>query len=166
MVKVGVLPENPNNLSHPEDTSETSQSNRTIVQRLLIDSVKESKMVIRWILFGIVLAAVIRAMVPLDFFHHHFGPTILGLSLTVLAASILEVCTEGSTPIAADLLNIAGAPGNAFAFLMAGVSTDYTEILAIKETTKSLKIALFLPLITLPQAIGLAWLLNHYQTLL
>jgi uncharacterized membrane protein YraQ (UPF0718 family) len=57
-------------------------------------------------------------------------------------------------------LNIAKAPGNSFAFLMTGVSTDYTEIVALKETTKSWKISFFLPLITLPQIIILAVILN------
>ena len=80
--------------------------------------------------------------------------------MTVLVATILEVCSEGSTPIAADLLTRAQAPGNSFAFLMTGVSTDYTEIMVIKDTTKSWKIALFLPLLTVPQVIVIAWLMN------
>ena len=54
----------------------------------------------------------------------------------------------------------AGAPGNSFAFLMTGVATDYTEIMVIKDTTKSWKLALFLPLITVPQVLLIAWLIN------
>ena len=89
---------------------------------------------------------------------------MLGLSLTILFATILEVCSEGSTPIAADIMNRAGAPGNGFAFLMAGVSTDYTEVMVMKDTTKSWKIALFIPLISLPQVILVAWLINMVAT--
>jgi len=70
------------------------------------------------------------------------------------------VCSEGSTPIAADLLNRADAPGNGFAFLMTGVSTDYTEIMVLKETTRSMKTALFLPLLTVPQVLVVAWIMN------
>jgi len=44
---------------------------------------------------------------------------------------------------------------------MTGISTDYTEIMGIKENTKSWKIALFLPLVTLPQVILISYLLNH-----
>ena len=62
--------------------------------------------------------------------------------------------------VAADLLTRANAPGNSFAFLMTGVSTDYTEIMVLKQTTKSWKIALFLPLLTVPQVIFIAWLMN------
>ncbi len=85
-----------------------------------------------------------------------------GLGLTLLAATIIEVCSEGTTPIAADLMNRAQAPGNAFTFLMAGVSTDYTEIMSIRDTTQSWKIALFLPLVTLPQILVLGVILNTF----
>lgn len=77
-------------------------------------------------------------------------------------ATVLEVFSEGSTPIAADIFTRAKAPGNGFAFLMAGVATDYTEIMILKDTTKSWKLALFLPLITVPQVLLVAWLINIY----
>ena len=119
-------------------------------------------MVIKWILFGTLLAGLIRAFVETDNFQTFFGPTLAGLGLTILVATILEVCSEGSAPIAADILSRAKAPGNSFAFLMTGVSTDYTEIVILKETTKSWKISLFLPLITVPQVIFIAWIMNSY----
>ena len=127
---------------------------------LLIDGIRDSRMVFRWLLFGIVLAVLIRAAVPLDLYQNYFGPTVAGLMLTLLAATIIEVCSEGSTPIAADLLTRAAAPGNGFTFLMAGVATDYTEIMVLKDVTKSWKIALSLPLITLPQVLLIGWILN------
>ena len=128
--------------------------------RLLLDGLRDSRMVLRWLLFGIVLAVLIRALVPLDLYQNYFGPTVAGLLLTLVAATIIEVCSEGSTPIAADLLTRAAAPGNGFTFLMAGVATDYTEIMVLKDVTKSWKIALFLPLITLPQVLLIGWILN------
>ncbi len=127
---------------------------------MILTGIQESRMVMRWLLFGIVLAASLRVFLSPDDFAQYFGPTMLGLSATVVFATILEVCSEGSAPIAADLFNRGGALGNAFAFLMAGVSTDYTEVMVLKEATKSWKIALFLPLITLPQIILLAIILN------
>ena len=90
-------------------------------------------------------------------------PHFKWLGLTVLIATILEVCSEGSMPVAADILTKANAPGNAFAFLMTGVATDYTEIMSLKNTTKSWKISLFLPLVTLPQVLLLAWLINIFS---
>jgi uncharacterized membrane protein YraQ (UPF0718 family) len=129
---------------------------------LLRDGLRDSRMVFRWLFFGIVLATAIRAFIPLDTYQALFGPTVAGLFLTLLAATIIEVCSEGSTPIAADILTRAAAPGNGFTFLMAGVATDYTEVMVIRDTTRSWKIALFLPLITLPQVLLIGWLLNQF----
>jgi uncharacterized membrane protein YraQ (UPF0718 family) len=130
--------------------------------QLLREGVAGSRVVIRWTLFGLVLAGLIRALVPEDAFAAWFGATMAGLWLTLLATTVIEVCSEGATPIAADLLNRAGAPGNAFTFLMAGVATDYTEVMSIRDTTRSWKIALFLPLITVPQIVVIGAILNHF----
>ena len=124
---------------------------------------KGSKMILRWVFFGIILVGLIRTFVSEGNFQTYFGPTLLGLSLTILVATILEVCSEGSAPIGADLVNVANAPGNGFAFLMTGVSTDYTEIIALKETTRSWKISFFLPLVTVPQIVFVGYLLNNFM---
>ncbi|MBU2886009.1 permease [Gilvimarinus agarilyticus] len=130
------------------------------VAELARQGLQGSRMVLRWLLFGVLLASLIRALVPTDVFADWFGPTFLGLLLTAVAATIIEVCSEGSTPIAADLMNRARAPGNSFLFLMAGVATDYTEIMVIKDTMQSWKTALFLPLVVLPQVIVVGVVLN------
>jgi uncharacterized membrane protein YraQ (UPF0718 family) len=127
---------------------------------LIKDGIEGSRVVIRWTFFGLILAALIRAFVPEDAFATWFGASFAGLWLTLLAATVIEVCSEGATPIAADLMNRAGAPGNSFTFLMAGVATDYTELMSIKDTTKSWKIALFLPLVTVPQVMLVGFILN------
>jgi hypothetical protein len=169
LVKRGTLPANPNKHAVSADFRFWREARAglkrvhwspSLFKEMLASGVLESRMVIRWLLFGIVLAATLRVFLTPDDFQQYFGPTMLGLSATVLFATILEVCSEGSAPIAADLFNRGGAFGNAFAFLMAGVSTDYTEVMVIKETTKSWKIALFLPLVTLPQIILLGVILN------
>ncbi len=125
------------------------------------DGVTGSRVVIRWALFGLILAALIRALVPPESFALWFGATASGLWLTLLATTVIEVCSEGSTPIAADLMNRAGAPGNSFTFLMAGVATDYTEVMSIRDTTGSWRIALALPLIAVPQVMMIGWILNQ-----
>jgi len=129
---------------------------------VLRDGVAGSRVVLRWALFGLVLAALIRALVPEDAFATWFGASVAGLWLTLLAATVIEVCSEGATPIAADLMNRAAAPGNAFTFLMAGVATDYTEIMSLKDTTRSWRIALCLPLVTVPQVMLIGYVLNQF----
>ncbi|WP_321397691.1 permease [Emcibacter sp.] len=173
LVARGVLPENPNSIDLPDGFEFWPEARKGLAattfdlaffRDMAIKGVKESRMVLRWIFFGILLASLVRAFVDTGSFQTYFGPTLAGLGLTVIAATIIEVCSEGSTPIAADLVTRAGAPGNGFAFLMAGVATDYTEIMILRETTKSWKIALFLPLISLPQTIFIAWLINVTAT--
>ena len=169
LVKRGSLPANPNAFDMPDDFKFWPEAKKqlsgvrwtpALFKDLAVDGIKESTIVVRWLLFGIVIASLLRVFFDPATFAEYFGPTLLGMVATVTFATILEVCSEGSSPIAADLVTRAAAPGNAFTFLMAGVSTDYTEIMVVKDTTKSWKIALFLPLVTLPQIVALGYLLN------
>lgn len=167
----GTLPMNPNKEALSADFKLKPELIRLMKEadyspnatlHMLWDGLKGAKMVIRWIMFGVVLVALIRAFVPMDIFQTWFGASVGGLFLTLLAATIIEVCSEGSTPIAADLVNRASAPGNGFTFLMAGAATDYTEIMVVRDTMKSWKIALFLPLITVPQVLFIGWAMNVF----
>ena len=169
LVAKGKLPANPHKTQLPDDFRfwertkqglKSTRFNSAFFRGILLNGLKESRMVFRWILFGVLLTALLRALVDVEAFQHYFGPTLIGLGSTILVATVIEVCSEGSTPIAADIVNRAGAPGNGFAFLMGGVATDYTEIMVMKEATKSWKIALLIPLITLPQILLVAWLMN------
>ncbi len=171
LVRAGKIPANPNHVELPEGFHfghevkaklAELRFNGGAIGRLLKSSVEESRMILRWIFFGTVLAAAIRAFVPPETFGEWFGPTWSGVLLTLVAATVIEVCSEGSSPIAADLVTRAAAPGNGFAFLMAGAATDYTEIMALKETTRSWKMTLILPLLTLPQVVVVAWALNYW----
>lgn len=170
LVKESFIPANPNAVDLTDDFDllrEIKQSiSRTkvsplLVKKVLVEGLRDSQMVLKWIFLGLILAGIIRIIFSPESFASYFGPSLGGLGLTILAATILEVCSEGSAPIAADLLTRAGAAGNSFAFLMTGVSTDYTEIMSLKDTTKSWKIALFLPLITVPQVVLISWLINQ-----
>ncbi|TDG13581.1 ATPase [Seongchinamella unica] len=171
LVERGTLPQNPSREALGEERplgemwAELRQSMHFSARGttdILKDGFAGSRVVIRWSLFGLILAGAIRALMPEESFATWFGATMGGLWLTLLATTIIEVCSEGSTPIAADLLNRAGAPGNAFTFLMAGVATDYTEVMSIRDTTRSWKIALYLPLITVPQVMVLGYILNQF----
>lgn len=168
-VNKGILPANPNKEELPEGFLfwpevkkgiKKTTFNYVLFKEMAISGIKDSRMVLKWLLFGVLLAGVLRAVFTPDMFQDYFGPTFVGLMLTIMLTTVLEVCSEGSAPIAADIVTRAGAPGNGFAFLMAGVATDYTEIMVIKETMKSWKLALFLPLISVPQVLLVSWLIN------
>jgi hypothetical protein len=119
-----------------------------------------AKMVVWWILIGMILAAFARAFVPQDIFLTYLGPTVLGLVITLIFATIIEVCSEGSSVLAFEIFNQTGAFGNSFVFLMAGVATDYTEIGLIWSNIGR-KTAIWLPVVTVPQIIILGFLFNY-----
>jgi uncharacterized membrane protein YraQ (UPF0718 family) len=87
------------------------------------------------------------------------GPTLLGLVVTLALATVIEVCSEGSSPLAFEIYRQTGALGNGFVFLMAGVVTDYTEI-GLLWSNLGRKVALWMPLVTVPQVIALGFLFN------
>jgi len=118
-----------------------------------------AKMVVWWILIGMILASLARTFIPTHLFHQFLGPSLLGLLVILILATIIEVCSEGSAPLAFEIFKQTGAFGNSFVFLMAGVATDYTEIGLIWSNIGR-KAALWLPIITVPQIILLGYLFN------
>jgi len=124
-------------------------------------AVSLANMVLWWILIGFLLAAVIGAYVPDHIFMNYFGPGIWGLLLTLAFATIIEICSEGSAPIAFEIFSKVGALGNPFIFLMAGVATDYTEI-GLIWTNIGKKTAIWLPIVTVPQILIVALLFNWF----
>lgn len=170
LVLSGVLPRNPNTVDLPvgyrmgpalRETLRSLKPGTENWLKLAREGLAGSRMVLRWVLFGFVLTAAIRTFVPEEWFREWFGPSVAGLFLTLLATTLIEVCSEGSSPIASDLLNRAQAPGNAFVFLMAGAATDLTEMMSLREATRSWRATLALPLLTTPQVLLIGWLLQR-----
>lgn len=118
-----------------------------------------TKMVLWWILIGSFFAALARAYIPKGFFTNYMGASIIGLLVTLALATVIEVCSEGSAPLAFEIFKQSGALGNAFVFLTAGVATDYTEIGLIWSNIGK-RAALWLPVITVPQIVGVGYLFN------
>ncbi len=87
------------------------------------------------------------------------GPTLLGLLVTLSLATIIEVCSEGSSPLSFEIYRQTGALGNSFVFLMAGVATDYTEI-GLLWTNVGKRTAIWMPIITVPQIVILGYIAN------
>ncbi|MFQ5662047.1 MAG: permease [Candidatus Paceibacteria bacterium] len=129
------------------------------VRNVAAGSLRLANMVLWWLLIGFLIAVFIRAYVPAEILMQYFGPTMSGLFLTLLFATIIEVCSEGSSPIAFEIFAKTGALGNPFVFLMAGVATDYTEI-GLIWTNIGKRAAIWLPIITVPQIIAFAILFN------
>jgi len=89
----------------------------------------------KWIYIGVLLAALITALTPDNYFSDLSLAQGFSGMLLMLAISIpLYVCATGSVPIAASLV-MAGMPlGTAMVFLMAGPATNVATIGAIYRT--------------------------------
>lgn len=111
----GIIADNPHRHEIPENfhfwqeaVKGLRESSLTpkIAGDMLREGLKESRMVLRWIFFGLMLAALVRTFMPMESFQTWFGPTLAGLGLTVLAATIIEVCSEGSAPLLQTCLHV------------------------------------------------------------
>lgn len=131
------------------------------IKGTLLGSWSLTKMVMWWLIIGMLMAAFARAYIPQHYFMEYMGPTLLGLLVTLFFATIIEVCSEGSSPLAFEIFDKTGAFGNSFTFLMAGVATDYTEIGLIWHNIGK-KAAILIPVITVPQIILLGFLFNLF----
>jgi len=118
-----------------------------------------ANMVLWWVILGILIASFAGAYMPVHFFHRFMGQTFLGLVVTLILATVIEVCSEGSSPLAFEIYRQTGALGNSFVFLMAGVATDYTEI-GLLWANVGRRVAMWLPIITVPQIVIIGYIAN------
>ena len=87
----------------------------------------------KWIVIGLVIAAVITIAVPDNFFAR-FNDYPIHNMLIILAFSIpMYLCATGSIPIAAALILKGLSPGAALVLLMAGPATNMAAILVINK---------------------------------
>ena len=129
---------------------------------VLAGTVPLGRMTLGWVQLGLVLSALIGGLVPHTFFERFLGGSMAGLLLTLLAAAVIEVCSEGTAPLAFELYRHTGALGNSFAFLMGGVVTDYTE-LAVLWKMIGRRTVLWIMVVALPMVLVVGMLLNLVQ---
>lgn len=85
----------------------------------------------RFLFFGLILAAVISAVIPENYFSSYLGRGILPM-LAMLAVGIpMYVCSTASVPVAAALMAGGVSPGAALVFLMTGPATNAATITTI-----------------------------------
>lgn len=85
----------------------------------------------KWLVLGLMLAALISVLIPDDFINHHTGNEFLSMLISLAMAGPLYVCATGSIPIAAVLMMKGLTPGAAIVFLMAGPATNAATITVI-----------------------------------
>ena len=88
----------------------------------------------RWVLIGLVIGALISALLPENFFTLYLSNGFLTYALVLLVSIPVYVCATGSIPIAASLVLKGISPGAAFVFLMAGPATNSVSFTVLYKT--------------------------------
>ena len=168
----GLIDPNPHTVELPEEFSIRQDLKRRLSEKpwtgweLMEDlrgiargSWELAQMVLFWVVLGFSFSAILGALLP-ESCWIRLGPSLPGLLLTMLAATVIEVCSEGTAPLAIELFRRTGALGNAFAFLMGGVVTDFTELSLLWSNLGRKTVGWFL-LVTLPQVFLVGLVLNY-----
>ena len=87
----------------------------------------------KWIVIGLVIAAVITVAVPNDFFTQLSDYPLLNMLVILALSAPMYLCATGSIPIAAALMLKGLSPGAALVLLIAGPATNMAAILVINK---------------------------------
>jgi len=87
----------------------------------------------KWLIIGLVLAALISVAIPDDFFANYVGNDFIGMLVILIASVPLYICATSSVPVAAVLLMKGVSPGAALVFLMAGPATNAATITVLNK---------------------------------
>lgn len=86
----------------------------------------------RYVLLGILFAALLLAIIPMSFIQDYLSsPALISLIGVILLGAVMYVCAVGHIPFIAALISAGAAPGVAIVFLLSGVATNLPEMLSI-----------------------------------
>jgi uncharacterized membrane protein YraQ (UPF0718 family)/copper chaperone CopZ len=121
------------------------------------------------LLVGLLLSALITALVPEDFFAPVLGGGLLAMLIMMLVGIPVYVCATASVPVAAALIARGVSPGAALVFLMTGPATNAATIAMIWRVMGKGTAALYLLTVVvsaLAAGLGLDALLDAGQVAL
>jgi len=113
------------------DNGDDSNKDRSLAGMLRYAFVEFLEDIAKWLVIGLLIAALIDIVVPESFFSNDFGNEYLAMILILVTAIPLYVCATGSVPIAAILMLKGLSPGAAIVFLMAGPATNVATMTVI-----------------------------------
>lgn len=111
----------------------------------------------KWLVIGLIIAALITVYVPADFFATFTDRPLLAMLAVLVIAIPMYVCATGSIPIALSLMLKGLSPGTAFVLLMAGPAVNFASVALIsKEMGKKAATAYIGSIVLGALAFGLA----------
>ncbi len=99
----------------------------------------------KWLVAGLLIAALITLLVPEEWFVVFKGNTLASMLLVLLISMPMYVCATGSIPIAVALMMKGLTPGAALVLLMAGPACNFASMMVVRKVlgTKSTLLYLF-----------------------
>jgi len=98
----------------------------------------------KWLVIGLLIAGLITALVPDDFFALFKDNTLMSMLLVLCISIPMYLCATGSIPIAVALMLKGLTPGAALVLLMAGPASNAASILVINKVLGRKTLALYL----------------------
>lgn len=88
----------------------------------------------KWLIIGLVIAAVITVFVPDGFFTFFAEYPLLSMIAVVIVAVPMYICSTGAIPIALSLMLKGLSPGAAFVLLMAGPAANFASMIIVSKS--------------------------------
>ncbi|MBS2212305.1 permease [Carboxylicivirga mesophila] len=126
-----ITADEPNTQAFHQSTSKhktISQKFKAVFQYGFVEFIQD---ISKWLIIGLVLAAIISALIPNNFFELLNMPPVMQMLMILLVSVPLYICATGSIPLAAILILKGISPGAAFVLLMAGPATNAATITMI-----------------------------------
>ena len=118
-------------------TAMQQETDRSFTQKIIgalrygfIDMIQD---IGKWIVIGLVVAAVITVALPDNFFVSFNNYPLLNMFMILVVSMPMYLCATGSIPIAAALMLKGLSPGAALVLLMAGPATNMATMLVINK---------------------------------
>lgn len=114
----------------------------------------------KWIVIGLIVAAVITVALPDNFFVSFNNYPLLNMFMILAVSMPMYLCATGSIPIAAALMLKGLSPGAALVLLMAGPATNMATMLVINKVLGRKTLVTYLAII-MTGAIGFGLFIDY-----
>lgn len=114
----------------------------------------------KWLVIGLVIAAIITVVVPDSLFLSLSAYPLLAMLVMVAVAVPMYICATGSIPIALSLMLKGLSPGVAFVLLMAGPAANFASVMVLRKSLGNRPTAIYIASVTVT-AIAFGMLIDY-----
>lgn len=117
-----------------DNTYQEMSFGRKIIESLRYGLVDMVASVGKWLVIGLIVAAIITVAVPDTLFVNLSQYPLLAMAVMIIVAVPMYICATGSIPIALSLMMKGLSPGVAFVLLMAGPAANFASVILLGRT--------------------------------